>query len=99
MQPGNGTRRAFQPALLVGGQRNHRTVRFFFDARGQNTDHALMPVALKQHQPSGQIVAGIKLLQIPQSFGLHALFNVAAVAVHLIQRVRQLLRARRIIGE
>ena len=99
MQTGNGTSRTFQPALFVGGQRNHRTVGFFFDARGQNTNHALMPVALKQHQPGGQIVTGIKLLQIPQRLCLHTLFNIAAVAVHLIQCVRQLLRARRIIGE
>ena len=74
MQPLNRPPGTFQLAVPRGGKRNHRTVEALFNARSENTDHALMPLRMIHRQPAGQLgAAALKLLAQRQRFRLHPL--------------------------
>ena len=54
---GHRARRAAQPVALGARKRDHRPMQAVLDARGDQTDDALMPVGIEEAQPERQIAA------------------------------------------
>jgi hypothetical protein len=75
--------RAFQFAVIAGGEGDYRAVEFVLEARRQDADHALVPVGIKQAQ--GMAFLHHDVLQRDQRAFLHVSFDFAAFAVEAVQ--------------
>ena len=86
VQAWNGPARAFDFPVARIGKGNNRAVVLLFDPGGEDPDHPLVPVPLKQGQTIGHILlVELKALANCQRFFLHPLFDLFAGLVQRIQ--------------
>ncbi|MNJ50847.1 hypothetical protein D3C77_461350 [compost metagenome] len=92
------TGRTLEHAIPRIGKGNGWPVIAFFEARGKNTDHTLVPVWLEQAQAKGHRLQR-QVFELGQRFALHALFDGFAILVQFVQLPGHLSSQVRIIAK
>ena len=93
MQPRDGSAGALELAVVAGREGDDGTMEALAHAGGEDADHALVPGRVVQRQAPGR--AWIDVFQVHQRAGLHVRFDAAALAIQLVQPLRELICARR----
>ena len=104
MKAGDRAARAFEFMLLTrrlaGGKHKAGPVEFVFDARGYDADHPFIEVRVEYTNRRWRLVLGVKQrLGHLHGYITHIAFDNTAIAVDAVQRARQFVGTRRIIGE
>ncbi|MNZ19294.1 hypothetical protein D3C78_363190 [compost metagenome] len=84
MEARHRTRRALEHAFASIGKGDGRAVITLFQARGEDADHALVPVRLEQAQAERHRLQR-QVLELGQGFALHALLDGLAVLVQFVE--------------
>ncbi len=98
MQARNRTGRPFELTFACIGKGNHRPMVPLFQTRCQNTCHPLVPVRLVHAEAKRQIMH-IQRLQLLLDILLHTLLDRLALAVELLQALRQRQRLCIAVGQ
>ena len=96
MQPADRASGTFDFALDAAREGDRRAMKFILDARGDNADHALMPLRVIEAQGVAAGVGG--LLKCCERGFLHLSLDASALAVQGVQLLRDGLRARGVVG-
>ena len=104
VKAGDRAARALELVLLArrlaGREHEGRAVQLVLDARGDDAHHAFVEVGVEHADGGGRLLAFVE-----QRFHdlhrllAHAALDVAALAVDRVQRARQLVAARRVVGQ
>ena len=85
---------------LAGGKHKAGAVKFVLDARGHDADHAFVEVRVEHTNGRWRFVLVVKQ-RLGHFHGhvAHIALDDAALAVDGVERARQLVGARRVVGE
>ncbi len=84
VEPRHRARRALEQAVAGIGEGDGRAVVTLLEARGEDANDALVPVRLEQAEAERQVFQG-QVLELGQGLALHALLDLLAVLVELVQ--------------
>ena len=84
VQARHRARRALEAAVAGVGEGDGRAVVALLQARGEDADHALVPVRVEQAQAEGHFLHR-QFLELGQGLALHALLDGLAVLVELVE--------------
>ncbi len=87
MNPLDGSRRPFQHGLILVRKCDDGPVAAFADARGNQADHALVPVRLEDTH-AGRPALLAKGIHVSKGLVAHGPLDVAAFTVDLVEQVR-----------
>ena len=86
MNAGNRAARALKLVVTRFGKNNRRTMKAFFDAGGEDSNHALMPIiAIKRDREVLVLDRKLTLVNQRHGLGLHRAFNIAPLLVVVVK--------------